>query len=147
MKRTLIWSIFFAGLIPSCVDEPDCVGLNNNIVGISFRNLADGTAAPVTFTKVRAEEEGVVFLTDETVSSVNLPLDFLEQSTTFLFEEPDKTSRLVLDYTTKVQFVSEDCGERFVLDNLSIRQHDFDSVRLLSRVPGTGSGTHIEIFR
>jgi hypothetical protein len=41
-----------------------------------------------------------------------------------------------------------DCGVRYILENLKITDHNFDSIRVLSTVPGNStSSTNLEIYR
>ncbi len=131
----------------ACLDEPDCFSLNNYIIGISFRKLADSKADTVAFTSIRIEVPEVVFAGD-TVSKIFLPLNYFGNETSFLFESPDATRLLRLGYSSKVQFVSENCGERFVLTDLKVLEHSFDSVRVLNTDPARDAGTiHLEIFQ
>jgi hypothetical protein len=59
-----------------------------------------------------------------------------------------KDNYLSLKYSVKNQYVSEECGSRFILSDLSVLEHDFDSVRIVSRTPSPAQGaTHVEIYR
>lgn len=139
--------LFCILIAASCLDEPDCFSLNNYIIGISFKKLVDSKADTVAFTRIRTVAPEVIF-TGDTVSKIFLPLNYFENETSFLFESPDKTRLLSLGYSSKAQFVSENCGERFVLSDLKILKHSFDSVRVLSDTPAREGGTiHIEIFQ
>lgn len=131
----------------SCLDEPDCFSLNNYIIGISFKKLTDSKADTVAFTSIRTVFPPVIFSGD-TLSKVYLPLNYFENETSFLFENPGKNLLLRLGYSSKAQFVSENCGERFVLSDLKVLNHSFDSVRVISNTPADQGGTiHIEIFQ
>ena len=59
----------------------------------------------------------------------------------------DKTNFLSFGYTVKNQFISEDCGSAFVLSDLHILEHDYDSARVINSTPSKGGGTNIEIYR
>ena len=148
MIKKSTWIILFL-LIPAsaCLDEPDCYSLNNYIIGISFRKLADSTADTVGFTSIRIANPEILFK-DDTVSKIYIPLNYFQNETTFLFDHPDNTQILRLGYTSQVQFVSEGCGERFVLSNLRVLEHSFDSIRILTTNPSREAGTtHLEIFQ
>jgi hypothetical protein len=146
MARTRGWLLFFLFVAVSCLDEPDCFTLTNNIIGISFKKLFDGKADTVGVTLLRTD--GVTFINKDTaISSVILPLNYFSNETSFFFEGKEKNCQLRLGYNSKVQFVSEDCGERFVVDQLTILDHSFDSIRVVNSTPGKGEGTHVEVYR
>jgi hypothetical protein len=131
----------------ACLDEPDCFNLNNYIIGVSFRKLDTGIADTVTFSSIRLAEPAII-LKDDTTSRTYVPLNYFENETTFLFDRPDRTDFLRLGYTSQVQLVSEDCGERFVLSNLHVLESSFDSIRVISSNPAKEAGTNnIEIFQ
>ena len=74
-------------------------------------------------------------------------INYFVEEGTFEFEGIDKTNFLSFGYTVKNQFISEDCGSAFVLSDLHILEHDFDSARVISSTPSKGAGTNIEIYR
>lgn len=149
MARIGVWLLFFVFMMVGCLDEPDCYSLNNYIVGISFKKITTSGADTVFFENVRTEEPPLLFVDSSAISKMALPLDYFTDETTFYFDEVDTTRILRLGYASQPQFVSENCGERFVLSDLRILEHSFDSVRLVHDVPSrTADGTmHIEIFR
>ena len=51
------------------------------------------------------------------------------------------------DTNAQVQFVSEDCGERYIFSDLKILEYDFDSVRIVNPTPTAPASTNIEIYR
>ena len=148
MVKTSAWFLVFLLLAAACLDEPDCFSLNNDLIGISFKKLADRSIDTVEFTRIRVIEPPLLF-SEDTVSSVTLALNYFENETTFFFESEDTTRMLRLGYISQLQFVSEDCGEKFVLSRLRVLEHSFDSVRLVSDVPTRdgAAATQIEIFQ
>lgn len=83
---------------------------------------------------------------------VGLPLDPLHGETEYDFQlSKDEFRHIQLFYNTQVQFVSQDCGERYVFTNLELGDHDFDSIRINNTVPvsSTTSTTvaNVEIYR
>jgi hypothetical protein len=149
MVRLSAWLLFFMLMTVSCLDEPDCYSLNNYIVGIGFKKIATSRADTVVFNSVTTAEPPLLFYDSAAFSRIVLPLNYFQDETTFYFQEEDTVRFLRLGYTSQPQFVSENCGERFVLSNLRVLQHSFDSVRLVHDVPSRNSDgvNHIEIFR
>jgi hypothetical protein len=153
MVKKTGWFVFFALLAGACLDEPECFSLNNNIIGITFKNITDGTADTTTFESIKAE--GIDGTFGATANKVYLPLNYFQDHTTFFFKQKYasgttdlQSDTIELQYDAKVQFVSPDCGERFVLTNLTIVRHTFDSVRLVSAIPSNvAGGNQIEIFK
>jgi hypothetical protein len=148
IKRTL-WFFVFALMAISCLDQPDCFSLNNNIVGISFKKLSNKTADTIAVRTLSATGTDSIFLTSVLMTGKNLPLNFYADSTTFYFEGLDQVYDLTLKYSSKAQFVSEDCGERFVITDLKAFSNTFDSVRVAASIPKSRdiAGTNIEVFR
>jgi hypothetical protein len=142
------WFLFFVVLASSCLDEPDCFSLNNNMVGISFRKISDGTADTVFLSRIWTD------VTDSTYENlfrtgIDLPLNYFQNETTYHFEGLTKNFDLTFSYNARTQFVSEDCGERFVLSDLDAALSIDDSIRLLARTPKRvrQTGTHLNIYR
>lgn len=132
----------------ACLDEPDCYNLNNYVIGISFKKLENSTADTVYVSAFGTIEPPFLFLADTSFSRLNLPLNYFQDETAFFFEDPDTTRILRLGYTSQAQFVSENCGEKFVLSQLRVLEHSFDSVRLIIDVPTAQAGTiHLEVFQ
>lgn len=141
MLRTAVWIGFFMAMSVSCLEQPDCYSLNNNAVQLSFKKLADNSADAILFQEVIALDAQKPLLAAQTVSAMNLPLNYLATETTFIFKQADGTDTLIVDYLSRAQFVSDSCGQRFVLSDLVIKHHSFDSVRVLSNVPFKASTT------
>ncbi|HYF70480.1 MAG TPA: DUF6452 family protein [Ohtaekwangia sp.] len=148
VKKTS-WFIFLLFLSVSCLDDPDCFRLNNNFVGIAFRVMGSSTLDTVAMWGI--ESKGSRFDNYDTmfVTSVELELDYFSEQTEFIFKSLGKTNRLTLGYQVQTQFVSEDCGPRYILSDLTALSHDFeaDSIRVVAGTPSRSGGRHIEIYR
>lgn len=142
------WFLFFVVLASSCLDEPDCFSLNNNVVGIAFRKMSDGQADTVFFKQITVDGTDSVYR-NTLLTAMDLPLNYYQNETAYHFEGLTATYDLNFSYTAKTQFVSEDCGERFVLSGLVATAPAFDSVRLLATTPKRQrqTGTHFYIYR
>lgn len=133
-------------LATACLEEPDCYQLNNEVIGIAFKKLEDSSADTVGF-QLRTVEPPLVF-PDTTVSRLFLRLNYFADEITFVFAQESSTDTLQLTYRSQAQFVSEDCGEKFVLSKLRVGHHSFDSVRLVIETPTqNGSVVNLEIFQ
>jgi hypothetical protein len=142
------WFLFFVILASSCLDEPDCFSLNNNIVGIAFRKISDGQADTVFFKQIAVDGTDSVY-NNTLFTAIDLPLNYYQHETAYHFEGLTTTYDLHFGYTAKTQFVSEDCGERFVLSDLVVTAPAFDSLRLMATTPKRErqTGTHLYIYR
>lgn len=146
MVRTSAWLLIFLLVTVSCLDEPDCYHLNNDVIGISFKKLEDSSADTLAITAMGTVEP--LIPVDTIFTKLFLSLNYFRNETTFFFETADTTHLLRLAYVSQVQFVSEDCGEKFVLSTLRVLEHSFDSVRVITDVPTSEAGiTHLEIFQ
>lgn len=148
MAKKITGFLLLVLITAGCLDEPDCYLLNNNVVGISFKKLEDSTADTVAVSGFGTVEPPLLFWGDTTLTRINLPLNYFQDETAFFFDTPDRMLILRLGYVSQAQFVSENCGEKFVLSSLTVVRHSFDSVRLVTDTP-TRDGTtiNIEIFQ
>lgn len=139
MKK-LGWFAFFLIFFASCLDDPDCYQLHNDIVGITFRVMGTGKGDSV-FVK---NSKGIY----EHKPSYNYLLNYFDDGARIDFEGKEgKINFLSFGYTVKNQFISEDCGSAFVLSGLNILEHDYDSARVINSTPSKGGGTNFEIYR
>jgi hypothetical protein len=142
MKK-VCWFAFLIILSVSCLDDPDCYQLHNNFVGVTFRVIGSGQVDSTYLKNVDgAGKEGFF-------PYLNYQLNYFQEQADFDFEgEKQKMNHLRIDYVVKNQFVSEDCGSRFVLSDVTIADHTFDSARVVNATPGKGQGgANIDIYR
>jgi Family of unknown function (DUF6452) len=145
MKKA-IWFTFLAAIAISCLDNPDCFRLNNGEFGINFRVMGFG-ADTTTINNATISGTNIVVVS-EVPSSIGLPLDPLADSLNYIFNwANDSTDFLSLGYTSQIQFVSADCGERHVFEGLTVLDHSFDSISVYSTKPTNPSSVNIQVFR
>ncbi|HEY9046485.1 MAG TPA: DUF6452 family protein, partial [Ohtaekwangia sp.] len=145
MKK-ISWFILSLALAVSCLDEPDCYQLNNDQLGISFHVMGSTVADTLKATEISFSGTSVTAF--DTATAILLPLNYTDTSTTIFITRSDGSKdTLKVKYTTKIQFVSEDCGSRYILSGLEIRDYSFDSVRLVSNEPTKSGATNIEVYR
>jgi hypothetical protein len=131
----------------SCLDEPDCFRQNVNLIGISFKKMFDGRGDTVAIARITTSISDSVFVDHRLVSHLSLPLNYLKNETDFTIEGIDRLYHLLLTHQSKAQFVSEDCGQRFIVSNLGISHQDFDSIRLVSNSLSNPAHVNIEVYR
>src|SRR5688500_1709659 len=140
MKK-LSWFAFFLVFSASCLDDPDCYQLHNDVIGVTFRVIGTGQGDSVLLRNFINQGEDVI------LTSFNATINYFQEQGEFNFEGEDENHFIAFGYTVKNQFISEDCGSSFVLSDLHILKHDFDSARVINSVPTKGAGTNIEIYR
>lgn len=138
MKK-LSWFAFFLILMVSCLDEPDCFQLHNDIIGITFRVIGTGQRDSVVLKNAKNELVSV--------TSFQGSLNYFVNEGTFIFESATWTKALSFVYDVKNQFISEECGSSFVLSDLRVVAHEFDSVRVVNSSPTKTGGPNIDIYR
>lgn len=146
MKK-VSWFIFLSLLAISCLDEPDCFQLNNNQIGIAFRVMGSTKADTLAIVTLNLSGTDSIFYSMVRTTGLEIPLNFTTRATTVTMQQPTISNFISFDYSTKTQFVSEDCGSRFILENLRITDHNFDSLRLVNSVPGKTASTNVEVYR
>lgn len=116
-------------------------------------NILGGDADQVPVLGITAHGTDSTFYPETLLTGlVGLPLDPLHRETEYDFRlSADQIRHIQLIYNTQVQFVSQDCGERYVFTNLELGDHDFDSVRINNTVPVSSSTSttvaNVEIYR
>src|SRR5689334_14822553 len=119
MKRAS-WFTFILLLSISCLDSPDCFELNHNFVGIAFKVMGTGKADTLRFDNIRITGTDSIFNPSETAIAIGLPLDFTHDESKIFFEGYRGKDTLYMSYRVSTQFVSEDCGSRFILTDLHL---------------------------
>jgi hypothetical protein len=129
----------------ACLDDPECFALNNNQVGITFKDAVTAAAKSVEGISVLADT--VVLIESTTASKIVVPLNFYTDNTRYTIFLLDSSYSLTLGYRSQSQFVSQECGQRYVISDLFVESHSFDSVRVVSARPGKDrNASNIEIF-
>jgi hypothetical protein len=146
MKRAS-WFTFLLLLSISCLDSPDCFELNHNLVGISFKVMGTGKPDTLRFYNIQLSGTDSIFIPGTNATAIGFPLDFTTDNTRIFFQSYRGKDTLHMGYQVHAQFVSEDCGSRFVLKDLDLFRSTFDSVRIISRTPGNKLGNNLEIYR
>ena len=154
MKR-VVWFALFLVVGVSCLDQPDCFRQDLNLIGISFRKMYDGAADTVVLLKVSATSTDSVFYENVYGATFSLPLNYLNTNTTFVIEQlvreyldgMSQTDTMFLSHSSKAQFVSEDCGERFVVSNLQLLRSTYDSIEVVSATPSNPAHINIKVYR
>lgn len=141
------WFVFFSFLAISCLNEPDCYLLNNNVIGLYFRVLGFGSdVMPIENIQSPAALPGY-FYSDTTLTEFGIELNPIDEEAAFIFDHGDSVHNLSLTYDRKVQFVSEECGERYIFTDLKVNEYDFDSVQVVNPTPTRPASVNINIFR
>jgi hypothetical protein len=145
IAKSVITFCLVTAIVSACLDEPDCFALNNNQVGITFKDIV--TSQSTSIDNVAVLSDTLLLIDTASTSKIVVPLNYFEQSTTYTIPARDTVYQLTLGYKSQSQFVSTECGARFVIADLSIISHGFDSVRLVNATPGKDENAiNIEIF-
>jgi hypothetical protein len=149
MKKTGLFT-FTLIVAVSCLNEPDCYQLNNDTVVIYFKIIGGGTDN-YQLTSIQSPDTDIVFYGDTTVSIIALPLNPKTEETFYTLHGVEGDDTLNFGYKRQVQFVSEECGERYYFQDLDVLEHDFDSVRIVNAIatptPLPSGAKNIEIYR
>lgn len=106
--------------------------------------MYDGTLDSVIV--LNSKIVGVDSLFATSLSSVTFPLDYSVNEQSFEIVDIERTRIFDANYRVQSQFVSEECGPRFLLSNLEATSSSNDSVRVLLSRPG-GSAAHVALYR
>jgi hypothetical protein len=139
------WFLFLSVFAFSCLDDPDCFRLNNDLIGVSFGVLGSSAADSL---RIEALTINGVSYQPDTVTSLVFPADRFGNAVHLEITSRGQQKIIDLDYEVKVQFVSEECGPKYILSNLRNTNHNFDSLLVVNSTPGRDASTqNIKIFR
>lgn len=131
--KKFFWIVFLFLGTGSCLDEPDCVNMNNGFVGISFKKMFDNKADTVVFIGIQSPESDSIFYSYTRATAISLPLNSFATQTRYDMEGVYGSKFVELGYVNKsTQYVSEDCGVRYVFSDLKLLGHNFDSVKVIT---------------
>ena len=88
MKK-VAWFVFFAIIAVSCLDEPDCFQLNNNVVIVAF-GIVGGGADAIALNGITAPGVDGVFYADTTLAQVALAAYPMKTYDSYLQRYPGK---------------------------------------------------------
>jgi hypothetical protein len=144
--KKISWFLFFLLFAVSCLDDPDCYLLNNDKVGISFGVLGSMAADSLRIDSITLN--GVPLTGDPVAAFISFEADRFETSSHIEIVSNGVTKVIDLNYVVKIQFVSEECGPRYILSDLQNTNHNFDSLAVVNTTPGRETSTlNIRIFR
>ncbi len=149
--RNFLTAVVLLGLgvgLNSCFDDPNCINLKNNLVGVSFKKLWDGKADTVGVFGVGISGSDSIFSQSTLATGVAIPLNPLASQQILNFSTVLGDRFIDVRYLSRTQFESVDCGPREILSNLSVFQHNFDSLRVVNNAPQeTVGGSNIDVYR
>lgn len=147
MKKVIQFALL-ALLGFSCLDEPDCYQLNNNVLTLTYKILG-GTSDQVPFIGVQSPATDSVFNALTISGTLEVPLNPIAEELDLTIQDFYASHALALGYSRQIQFVSDECGERYYYSNVKILSHDYDSIRIVNAIPQpeTATATNIEIYR
>ncbi len=146
MKK-VTWFVFFSIIAVSCLNEPDCFQLNNNIIVLNFKILGGESDAFVIVDGITSPGTDSAFYAGTSNSQIELPLNPMQDATEFVFDGAYGINGLQLSYDRQVEFVSSDCGERYTFSNLKIEGHNFDSIRTVNTTPTRPASSNYDVYR
>ena len=146
MKQILFLVIVFSVLSQSCLDDPDCVTTTASAITINFYEKETGLRDTLVFRRVTAIGSDSVFADLDTLSSLRLPLDSRGPSVTYAFDTNLGLDTLVLSYDLGTRVISADCGIEFIFTGLDYLRNDFDSIRVVNRIPIEEINEDIQIY-
>jgi hypothetical protein len=142
------WVLFFGAMASSCLDQPDCFRLSSDQIGISFKVLGTNKEDAVKLTGIEITNVGDILGADLSTSQFLLPLNYLVNQTGVTISGDKINGTMLLKYLSQAQFVSDECGPRYILSALTIgQQSGFDSVRVLADQVSNPPIINVEIFR
>jgi hypothetical protein len=146
--KSWFWIGLMSVLLGACLDDPECLDMNNAHIGISFKKMFDGKVDTVAFIGIKSPDSDSIFYSFTRATGVELLLNPYMTQVQYTLEGVYNQNFLVMDYETRlVKFISEDCGARYMLSNLEFTDHDFDSLKIITNVLSSTLRTNLEVYR
>lgn len=143
----LTWFVFLSIIAISCLNEPDCYQLDNDEIIIAFNVMEFGVDVD-TLKDIRISGSDTIFYENTITSTTLLPLNPNRKELTYIFRwNNGSIDTLLLGYSSQIQFVSDDCAQRYVFSNLKPLRSSFDSVRVFNGSPSYTPSTNLVIYR
>ena len=132
----------------SCLDKPDCFRLSSDHIGVSFKVLGTNKADADTLKWIEIKGAGIITGPATPVSDFLIPLNYLVNQTDVNITGNKFNGNMLLKYLSQAQFVSDECGPRYILSALTVdQQSGFDSVRVVAGQVSNPPILNLEIFR
>jgi hypothetical protein len=142
------WVLFFGVMAISCLDQPDCFRLSSDQIGVSFKVLGTNKEDVVKLSVVDIAGVGDILPVDASTSRFLLPLNYLANQTEVTVSSDKISGTMMLKYLSQAQFVSDECGPRYILSALAVdQQTGFDSVLVIADQVSNPPIINLEIFR
>lgn len=132
----------------SCLDDADCTVDSTNIVIIDFKKKSSLEADTLQIESVVLENTDSVFYKAEDRTAIAIPIN--AGATSFPIEitlDDGVILGLTLEYQVVPRLISEDCGIEFKIEQLTVGDHNFDSVAVINALLEQEITTNIEVYR
>jgi len=148
MKRIFSISLVFLllGISGACVNEPDCLDLRITDVQLVFRKMFDGRADTVLVGGVEIIGKDTVLFQNRIATGLVLPLDPFTDATAYRLFQPSGINEIYLSHQRRLQLITEECGERILIEGVAITSSTLDSVRVLN-LKDSNPVARVEIYR
>jgi hypothetical protein len=148
MKRFFGISLvfFLCGMLGACVNEPDCLDLRITNVQFAFRKMFDGRADTVFIAGVEIIGKDTILFQNRITTGLILPLDPFTDGTAYRLFQPAGINEISLSHNRRLQLITEDCGERILIEGVDLSATTLDSVRVL-KLEESNPVARVEIYR
>ena len=138
--KVIFFTLFTLIFLASCKKE--CDEANQNQIKIQFYNKSTLLTDTLAFEKVAGIKpdlsisDSVLYTQEDTLSVFILPISATRESVSYLFKRKLTNNltvekKITFNYKRKMAVLRPNCGVTERLSDLSIAQHDFDSVAVI----------------
>ena len=144
----LIISLVF---LISCFNKGDCLITSTNVVKIALQKKLVGVSRITKFLKVQETHDldtvDITTFENTELTLLQLPLNPNRDSTSFVFLTSDLLPfHLTLAYNTYTRVISTDCGAFLYYKDLSVKDSNFDSTRVIYPQLFKSVNKNLEVF-
>ncbi len=140
-------------LSSGCFDQGDCLITATNLMQVKLLSKADRKPFTIAFTSVTVSGSNSILYKDKETTTLLLPVNPGQSSTTFTLDYSDKISTITVSYSQETRVIAVDCGAFTYYKELQITNTSFakDSIQLVNTallhdVSTQAYATNVEIF-
>ena len=133
----------------SCIDEPECVYENLRELKLRFVNSEKNYADTLRIDSIVVSGIDSAFYEGKSLFELTLPINVLMDETTYFFDLQDTLVdfSIIIGYDMVPRVISPDCGIEAEIRNLSVVEHDVDSVKIISDILLEDIELNVRVYR
>jgi hypothetical protein len=139
-------SFVFVLILFSCLEKPECISFDTNLVAVAFFRFEEGEEKKVLLSEIIDVSSSISYeAPKDSVTNLRLPLRPDDTETVYRLVANKQIDTISFVYATRINLISPECGAYLNFDDLTVQTHTFDSVRVTNTSIRTNISSNVEI--